>query len=204
MKIIEPSVELLWITPQPESQIEIAGRTCYKSEDKITPESSGKFVAQMYKRGHHAMIEHAAASFRIITDRGISHEIVRHRIASYAQESTRYCNYLSTKFGKECSFVEPSGLNDHQKMLWVRACIGAEMDYFDMLEAGCPAQTARSVLPTCTKTELVMTANLREWMHFIKLREDKTAHPDIRPIARMVRVELAKHAPNIFKGEEKI
>ena len=101
MKIVNPSVELLWMTPEPEKMLEVAGRTCYKSEDKITPESSSKFIKGLIKSGHHAMIEHASASFRIITDRGITHEIVRHRLASYAQESTRYCNYSKDKFGKE-------------------------------------------------------------------------------------------------------
>ena len=198
MKIVKPSVTLLWITPDPEVQIETAGRTCYKSEDKITEHSARDFARKMRTAGHHAMIEHAVASFRLVTDRGITHEIVRHRLASYAQESTRYCNYSTEKFGNECSFIEPPGLNTDQKKEWEEACLYAEDKYFKMLSAGCSPQIARSVLPNCLKTEIVMMANLREWRHFISIRSTKAAHPQIRPIAYEVWVVLMKHAPNIF------
>ena len=134
MKIVEPSIDLLWITPDPEKQIEAAGRTCYKSEYRITEDSARKFSAQMRARGHHAMIEHASASFRIVTDRGISHEIVRHRLASYAQESTRYCNYSGDRFGGECSFITPPGLTVEQTAYWAEACIEAERKYFQLLD----------------------------------------------------------------------
>ncbi len=198
MKIVKPSVELLWITPEAEKQIETAGRTCYKSEDKITADSAFKFVEQMRKSGHHAMIEHAVASFRIVTDRGITHEIVRHRLASYAQESTRYCNYSGEKFGKECSFICPPGLDSEQLGFWKSACRASEESYFLMLEAGCSPQIARSVLSNCLKTEIVMMANLREWRHFIKLRASSAAHPQIRPIARDILWHLMQHAPSVF------
>jgi len=198
MKIVEPSVTLLWVTPEPEKQIEIAGRTCYKSEDKITPESSGEFCRRMVKSGHHAMIEHACASFKIVQDRGVSHEIVRHRLASYAQESTRYCNYGGDKFGNECSFIEPPGLVKVQYEAWKTSCTSAEAEYFLMLDEGCAPQIARSVLPTCLKTEIVMTCNFREWRHFITLRASKAAHPQIRPIALEIYSMLYQIAPNIF------
>lgn len=198
MKTVEPSVSLLWITENPELQIELAGRTCYKSEDKITPDSARIFAGKMREHGHHAMIEHAVASFRIITDRGITHEIVRHRLASFAQESTRYCNYSSDKFEKQCSFIEPPDLTPLQKVLWRKSCEDAEDSYFRMLEMGCSAQIARSVLPNCLKTEIVMMANFREWLHFIKLRSSKAAHPQIRPIAFKIKEVLVQHAPSIF------
>lgn len=198
MKIVIPSVKLLWITPDAEKQIEVAGRTCYKSEDKITDESAYKFASALRKRGHHAMLEHATASFRIITDRGISHEIVRHRLASYAQESTRYCNYSTDKFANECSFIQPGQLTDDQYMLWNRACIAAEEAYFNLLNTGCSAQIARAVLPNCLKTDIVMTANLREWRHFIQLRGATAAHPQIRPIAKQIWHILLQHAPSVF------
>lgn len=198
MKIVKPSVELLWITPNPEMQIEAAGRTCYKSEDKITNDSANAFANQMRSRGHHAMIEHAVASFRIVTDRGITHEIVRHRLASYAQESTRYCNYAGEKFGKECSFIEPPGLNGSQTEDWRLACMNAEASYFLMLDGGCSPQIARSVLPNCLKTEIVMMANLREWRHFISLRASAAAHPQIRPLAVDICKILTTEAPAIF------
>jgi len=198
MKIISPSVELLWITPDAEKQIEVAGRTCYKSENKITDDSANQFAEQMCDRGHHAMLEHASASFRIITDRGITHEIVRHRLASYAQESTRYCNYSASKFDQECSFIEPPNLTDLVRQVWFVACESAETAYFAMLYAGCSPQIARSVLPNCLKTEIVMTANFREWRHFISLRSTKAAHPQIRPITQNILKILLETAPSVF------
>lgn len=198
MKIVAPAVNLLWITEEPEKMIELSGRTCYKSEDRITDESAGKFVKMLTTSGHHAMIEHAAASFRIITDRGITHEIVRHRLASYAQESTRFCNYSKNKYNNECTFIQPPNLNYNQVIIWKEACTAAEAHYFSMLEAGCSPQIARSVLPNCLKTEIVMMANLREWRHFIKLRGSQYAHPQIRPIAYDVWLILIKFAPNVF------
>lgn len=198
MKIINPSINLMWITPDPEIEIEKAGRTCYKSEDKITDFSAKNFVYGIRDLGHHAMLEHASASFRIITDRGISHEIVRHRLASYAQESTRYCNYSKDKFGKECSFILPPDLTTDQNALWTMACIRTEQIYFVMLKEGCTPQIARSVLPNCLKTEIIMTANFREWRHFIKLRTSKKAHPQIRPLAFQIRNVLFSYAPNVF------
>ena len=194
MKIVKPSVTLLWITPDPDTQLELAGRTCYKSEDKITPESAEKFVLKMQSSGHHAMLEHASASFRIITDRGITHEIVRHRLASYAQESTRYCNYSKKKFGHELSFIEPPGLTTKERSCWEVACADAEYYYLSLVDDGCSSQIARSVLPNCLKTELVMTANFREWQHFISLRSAPAAHPQIRPLAKEISNILASHS----------
>lgn len=199
MKIVNPSVMLLWITPDSEHQIEAAGRTCYKSEDKITEGSAQEFARTMRKSGHHAMIEHAVASFRIITDRGITHEIVRHRLASYAQESTRYCNYSTDKFKNQCSFIEPPSLTKSQHTEWEAACLYAEKQYFKLLSEGCTPQIARSVLPNCLKTEIVMMANFREWRHFISLRGSKAAHPQIRPIARRIWEILTEQAPSIFE-----
>jgi len=198
MLIKQPSIELLWITENCEKQIEAAGRTCYKSESKITDDSAGDFTNRMVKSGHHAMIEHASASFKIITDRGITHEIVRHRLASYAQESTRYCNYSNGKFGKQCTFICPPSLAPDQLETWASACRYAEMAYFKLLELGSTPQVARAVLPNCLKAEIIMTCNLREWRHFITLRGSKAAHPQIRPIAHMILDELMVHAPNVF------
>lgn len=199
MKIVKPSVKLLWITPDPELQIELAGRTCYKSEARITENSAQDFARKMRKSGHHAMLEHAVASFRIVTDRGISHEIVRHRLASYAQESTRYCNYGASKFGNQCSFIEPPGLTGTQREAWETACLHAEKTYLMLLDTGCSPQIARSVLPNCLKTEIVMMANLREWRHFITIRSTKEAHPQIRPIANDIWAVLMEHAPGVFE-----
>ncbi len=199
MEIVEQSVELLWITDKPEYQIELAGRTCYKSEDKMSDDSAKTFSRRIRDHGHHAILEHAAASFRIITDRGISHEIVRHRVASYAQESTRYCNYSSGKFNKQCTFIEPPDLTTIQREIWERSCLEAEKNYFDLLDNGCSAQMARSVLPNCLKTEIVMMANFREWRHFINLRGTKAAHPQVRPIAKKIWNILMEHGSSVFE-----
>ena len=198
MRIVKQSVELLWATNKPEKQIERAGRTCYKSEARITDESAGTFVKHMKEAGHHAMIEHAVASFLIVTDRGVSHEIVRHRLASYAQESTRYCNYGKDKFGNELTFIQPPDLSREQMCAWAAGCLLAEEGYFKMLSLECTPEIARSLLPTCTKTEIVMTTNLREWLHFINLRSSKAAHPQIQTIANLIKYELILYAPSIF------
>jgi thymidylate synthase (FAD) len=198
MKIVLPTVQLMQISNNPSKLLEEAGRTCYKSEDKITDDSASRFVQMIDKRGHHSVIEHAYATFRIVTDRGITHEIVRHRLASYSQESTRYCNYGKSKFGNEISVVEPFGLSDEAYSQWRDAVEAAERYYFQLIEYGCKPQIARSVLPTCLKTEIVMTANFREWLHFLKLRTAEAAHPDMRIVAREIGSALAKECPDVF------
>ena len=169
MKIVEPSVFLKWITPNALQVIEAAGRVCYKSENNISESSATPFISNIMKRGHTSVIEHAAASFRIITDRGVTHEMVRHRIASFSQESTRYCNYTNDKFNNEISVIEPPAMSDTCRQSWYKACETAEKEYFNMLAAGATPQIARSILPTCLKTEIIMTCNFREWVHFLKL-----------------------------------
>lgn len=198
MRIVKPSAILEWITPEPLRIIEAAGRVCYKSEDKITGGSAEDFVRRIVARGHEAVIEHASASFRIVTDRGITHEIVRHRLASYCQESTRYCNYAGERFGQEISVIEPPGMDAAQRAAWAAGCEAAEAAYFKMLEAGAPPQIARSVLPTCLKTEIVMTANFREWRHFLRLRLASGAHPQVIEVSRLIRSILLQECPAVF------
>lgn len=202
MLIEQPGAVLEWITPNPLEMIEAAGRVCYKSENRITPISAPEFVWGVIARGHEAVIEHAVASFRIICDRGISHEIVRHRIASYCQESTRYCNYAGERFGKEITVIMPSGLSPEEKALWEDGCLHCERIYFAMLGAGSPPQIARSVLPTCLKTELVMTANFREWRHFLTLRAAPAAHPQVREISKIIGSTLRNLVPVVFDDIE--
>lgn len=324
MKIINSIAEILrtgletdFVTP--EQFIEKVGRTCYKSEDKITNDSAAKFVTNLIKRGHEAMIEHwtlifktdaywydeikadwttllhnsdikLAKQFRpylrftdcyvdgdyrfvisgnmrawrdfaeacvegfgyvprylhglirnyplffpeyqdhvpavivndilipitaselvgkvehgvhhdvtvkFICDRGVSHEIVRHRTASFAQESTRYCNYSGEKYGREITVIKPAQFTDDFEstnvqgyVVWLSACEAAERYYFQMLETGCTPQEARSVLPNSLKTEVIMTANLYCWDHFFELRCATDAHPDIQVVAKMVKAEF--------------
>ena len=173
MKIIKPYTEIL--TPLDGASvlqlIERCGRVCYKSEDKITDTSAAKFVAGIIKHGHEAVLEHYDITVKFVCDRGISHEIVRHRMASYCQESTRYCNYSKGDFDGEITVIQPFYLVEGTEAWqdWRVACRIAEKTYFDLLDWGCTPQEARAVLPTCLKTEVVMTANLREWRHFQSL-----------------------------------
>lgn len=206
MKIIKPSYEILTDISTggiKELQfVEKIGRICYKSEDKITKdgESSKKFVAMLINRGHEAMIEHSSLSVKFIVDRGVSHELVRHRIASFAQESTRYCNYAQDKFGKEITVIKPVFLEEGTEKYteWMNACLYVESCYFDLLELGATPQEARSVLPNSTKTEITITANYREWRNFFKLRTANAAHPQMTEITRPLLDELKPKLPIIF------
>lgn len=182
--------------------IEKIGRVCYKSEDKITAdgESERKFVKMLIDRGHEAMIEHSSLSVKFIVDRGVSHELVRHRIASFSQESTRYCNYSKDKFGKEITVIEPcffSPLSDSYTF-WKHAMESAEAHYFSLLDSGATPQEARSVLPNSTKTEIIITADYREWRNFFKLRTAKAAHPQMREVTIPLLKELKRKLPVIF------
>ena len=181
-------------------RIEKAGRTCYKSEDRITEESAENFVRMLIERGHESVLEHESITVRFVCDRGISHEIVRHRIASFSQESTRYCNYGNDRFGYEITFIKPCFLPEVSVTyrLWKRAMFVAEKKYFGLLNWGCTPQEARTVLPNSTKTEVVMTANLREWRHFLKLRTAKAAHPQMRELTVPLLHELQRQIPVVF------
>lgn len=205
MRIVEPS-----ITYMPEysgsevlTKIEKVARTCYKSEDKITPESARGFVRGLIKSGHEAMIEHISLTVRIVCDRGVSHEIVRHRLCSFAQESTRYCSYDKEKFGGEISVICPKTISEDTAMFetWKKSMEAAEEAYLSLLKTTTP-QIARSVLPTALKTEIVVTANLREWRHFLKLRIAPDAHPQIREIAFKILDIFKSHIPVVFDDIE--
>lgn len=180
-------------------RIERAGRTCYKSEDKITEDSAIAFVRKIsHQLKHHSVLEHESVTVRFICDRGVSHEIVRHRIASYSQESTRYCNYSKDKFGGDVAFIIPPGLTADAESAWRSAMLDAEAAYNTMLSEGCSPQIARSVLPNSLKTELVMTANLREWMHFFTLRCSAAAHPQMRQLAVPLLAKFQEAIPVVF------
>ena len=184
--------------------IERAGRTCYKSEDKANQASADDFVRRIINNGHEAVIEHYSITVRIICDRGVTHEIVRHRLASYSQESTRYCNYAKDKFSNEVTFIEPcfwdvKTEDGRQKYeTWKSAMEFAEKKYFELIESGATPQEARSVLPNSLKTELVMTMNLREWRVFFKLRTASASHPQMREIAIPLLEEFKELVPVVF------
>ena len=183
------------------ADIEEYGRTCYKSEDYIAAESADNFVRRILRKGHESVIEHEKLTARIICDRGVSHELVRHRLASYSQESTRYCNYSKGKFGKELTFIRPCFWPDDslQYHLWRSTMSIAEGVYMYLLENGAKPEEARSVLPNSLKTEVVMTANLREWRHFFRLRCAPAAHPQMREISNQLLAQAYAALPVIFE-----
>ena len=243
MKLINPSIEFLTPILRNEilPQLERIGRTCYKSENKITPGSSSAFVRMLTKRGHHAMLEHASISVKIVCDRGVSHEIVRHRLASYAQESTRYCDYTKDKFNDQLTFIRPDWfktvpageyhLEDNKnisvlyesrhvnhdyvhikepfrniedpdwgspEVFFLRHMLWSEKAYKAIRNGGWKPEQARAVLPNALKTEIVVTMNLREWIHFFKMRDSEFAHPQMRQIAKGIHEEFISRLPEIY------
>lgn len=199
MKIVKPSATLLYLTKDAEKLIERAGRVCYKSECKITEESSGDFIRRIIDSNHYSVIEHASATFLFVTDRGVSHEMVRHRIASFSQESTRYCNYSKGRWGGELQFILPPLGNDTSVDLVKKRLTEIESTYKSLIEHyGKTPQIARAILPNCLKTEIVVTANLREWRHIFQLRLSKAAHPQIRQVMSIAAEILLRKCPNVF------
>lgn len=243
MRLVKPSIQFLNVTPNALQVIERAGRTCYKPESRIglitcdTCKGTGKegklqkfdcaichgkgevhtselFVRKLLRNGHLAMIEHAWASYKVICDRGVTHEIVRHRLFSYAQESTCYCNY---KGG--VTFVIPPWMSNTQpgeyktmgdicdlvgyspasyEVQWLKFLAGCERMYQEALKKNWTPQQAHSVLPNALKTEIVITGNLRQWLHFLTLRTAKTAHPQMQEVAKMLVEDISQTVPIIF------
>ena len=254
MKLINSSVEVIeptgYTLQNIYRQIELAGRTCYKSEDKMTDTSAEDFVNRMIASKHYAMLEHGAVylryatteildnpftkyctnkfsianidsgeiyvttnyrvlvennwlddlqylceptefhskriTARFICDRGVSHELVRHRVFSFAQESTRYCNYSKDKFGKELTFIKPNWWKEEDNevaTLYIQPWRNIENCYLTLIENGIKPQDARAILPNALKTELVMTGFESDWDHFFELRCAKAAHPDMQKLA---------------------
>jgi thymidylate synthase (FAD) len=209
MRIIKPYYEIITTPAEIEimtSRIGGIARTCYKSEDKANQVSNENLAFQLARNGHEAMIEHCSISVKFICDRGVSHELVRHRMASFAQESTRYCNYSKEKFGKCVTFIRPcfwtecldEGRPENAYDIWYDAMLDAEEKYLKLIAMGASAQEARSVLPNSLKTEIVVTANLREWRHILKLRTAKAAHPQMRELMIPLAKELHELMPLIF------
>lgn len=202
MQIIQPSVEIMSAVDGQAilRHLEIVGRTCYKSEGLISDTSAETFVRKLIARGHEAIIEHESISVRFICDRGVSHELVRHRLASYAQESTRYCNYSKAQFNSEITVIKPcfllEGTEAYRQWKWTMH--RAECAYFDLLDIGLSPQEARCVLPNSLKTEVVMTANLREWRTVLRLRCSKAAHPQMREVMLMLLEKLHAAIPVVF------
>ena len=206
MKYVKPSVEFITKFDGMEilKTIEKCGRTCYKSEDKITDESASKFVRSIIKRGHESVLEHVNLSVKFISDRTMSHQLVRHRIAAYSQESQRYCCYAKDKFDNEIKFIKPnfSYLDDAVEKVIdkdVKEVLAkTERLYKYMISNGCKAEDARAILPNTTKTEIVATFNLRQWRHIFKVRLDKHAQRQIRWLMYEVYKMFVIVLPEVF------
>lgn len=202
MEIIDyPFVQRIWDpTMDNRNSMIDSARLCYKSVAK-TAEADSKLLKNCVKNGHWSPIEHSIVKVRLLCDRGISHEIVRHRLASFNQESTRYCNYSQGKFGSQISVVKPCRIykDSMEYYIWRKQCEDAEKAYFDLLELGVTPETARSVLPTCLATTIDITANLREWYHILDLRTSRQAHPDMRLAVHHVLSYLSDAYPEIFR-----
>ena len=277
MKLIKPSVEIIkqekYDLLHVFKFIELAGRTCYKSENKITEDSASEFVDRMIKSGHGSMLEHGTiyltipvsdisnpiiykyilnsyskifidfinsyittnyrvllennwlddlkyisepylfhtkrTTVKFICDRGVSHEFVRHRVFSFAQESTRYCNYTKDKFNNELTFIIPCWIKDleegnyyayceyhHSKndasKRWFDSCMSSEFVYTNLIEEGWKPQEARTILPNSLKTELIMTGFNDDWENFFKLRCAPNAHPQAKELADMLKDKFNK------------
>ena len=222
MNILKPTYEIL--TPISENGIkelqfiEMVGRKCYKSEDRITEdgESAKKFVKMLLEKHHGAMLEHGTLSVLFTVDRGVSHELVRHRLASFAQESTRYCNYSKDKFGSEINVIDiEDGIVLDTKMKnmdtnivldiiseWYQAMQDSERHYLRMIELGATPQIARSVLTNSTKTEIVVTTDYREWRHILSLRTPISAHPQMREVMIPLLKDIQTKLPILFDDIE--
>ncbi len=202
MKIIEPYFEILDPIDGKAilRKLELAGRTCYKSEDRMTPASAPDFIRRIIKSGHHSVLEHVSITVKLVCDRGVTHELVRHRLASYSQESTRYANYSRDRFGKEITVVKPPFWPEDSPPYrqWYEAMKAAETHYMRLSEMGASPQEARSVLPNSLKTEIVMTCNIREWRHVFQLRCSPQAHPQIRQVMLPLLEEFHQKIPVLF------
>jgi len=210
MNVIEPSYQIEYVTgtecdddpvQSPLALIERAARTCYKSEARIAPGTAEKLTRHLIKRGHHAMLEFGLVVVRFIVDRGVSHELVRHRLCSFAQESTRFCNYSGG-----VTFIRPPWLDQGGSTSasgrWRHAMSRAESDYLALLRGGWTPQQARSVLPNSTKTEIVVGANFREWRTIFGLRVAKAAHPQMRQVMVPLLEEVKTIVPVLFDDVE--
>lgn len=202
MKVIEPYFEILHMA-EPQDiyrHLELSARNCYKSEDRIEDGTAGQFLNRIIKSGHESVIEHVSISVRIICDRGVLAELTRHRLASFSVESTRYANYSKDKFGNEITVIKPFFWKEGSEQYheWEKAMQTCEQIYMKLIEGGAKAQEARSVLPNSLKTDIIITANIREWIHIFNLRCSRASHPQMRQVMLPLLCEFNKKLPVLF------
>jgi thymidylate synthase (FAD) len=196
MIITEPKVEFIAATPNIGQVIEMGTRNCYKSEDKIMEGSDERLFSQVVKQNHHESVsEHGNITLRIVTDRTMLAQITRHRHFSYSVESQRYCNYAKDKFDNQVQFIKPFDITPGSVAYdaWREACEHAEGYYLELLEYNVKPETARAVLPNCTKTEIVMTGNVRSWRHFFQLRTAPHAQKDVQYLSQLMYQSMILH-----------
>lgn len=202
VKIVSPNVEI--ITPingeDILKHIELCARNCYKSEDKITPDSARLMVRKLIESGHEAMLEHYSITVKLTTDVGAYKDLTRHRHASWAIESTRFCNYSKGKYGSELTFIKPCNIDENSELynIWYNTMQQIESGYIAMAKLGAKADQLRMMLPHSTKADVIMTCNMREWRHIFKLRCDTHAHPSVQEIMKMVLNRFKKEIPVFF------
>jgi len=198
MKLIEQSHEIISMDKDILINVEKVGRTCYKSKDKISSDTSIPFVKRLIKNNHHAILEFCDITVKFITNRGVTHELVRHRLCSFAQESTRYVKYNDVEFILPIWFY-PIDCLSRTYFIWTESMKHAEKNYLRLITEGWIPQQAREVLPNSLKTEIVVKANLREWRHILELRCSKKAHPQMRALMLPLLSELKTKIPVIFE-----
>ena len=202
MRIIKPSVEIVsnFSGLEVAKHIELCGRSCYASCNLITEDSYKTFLKNILSKEHESVVEHYSVTVKFIGSRAFSHQIVRHRIASYSQQSMRYCNFSRDKFGSEIRFIQPPRIqsNTPEFVIWQRQVEGAEKAYMDLIDLGIKAQDARSVLPISTATEVIVTMNLRSWRHYLRLRTDKHTQDEHRLLAQDLLNQFKAEIPIIF------
>ena len=212
MKIIDPTFEFVHVLSREDAYriMATAARNCYRAELNATPKTDEETVEKIMRLGHLSVIEHVTVTVNIICDRGVTHELVRHRLASYSQESSRFCNYSGDKFGRELTFIRPSWVvatsseepvDESEKYQdWLAHMFACEKAYMAMLDHGASAQEARAVLPNSLATKIAMTANLREWIHVFRLRVALPAHPDMRQVMKPILMDMLDEYPHVFQG----
>ena len=201
MRVVNQSFEILTeISPNGEKElrlIETAGRTCYKSESADF-EKCKRFVHSLIKCNHCSVLEHSTLTVKFITSRAITHQLVRHRLCAFSQESQRYCNYSQGKFDNEITFVLPIGLKEDELIAWQNSCKRAEYEYMQAISKGQKPEIARSILPNCVKSEIVMTTNYREWRHIFKERTHPAADPNMQALMKLLLMRLKDDIPVVF------
>lgn len=202
MKIINQSVEIIDSLDSDRilSKLEKCGRVCYKSENLISEESKERFLRSIIDRGHESVLEHESITIKVITNRSVSHQLVRHRIASYSQESQRYCNYSKDKFNDEITVIKHPKFKEgtEEYDIWRVACEDSEYQYFKLLRLGASPEDAREVLTNSTKTEIIMTMNIRSWRNFFKTRLDVAAQLQIRELSKLILKEFKENIDVLF------